>query len=69
MELRSTEETYIASVSLVYAEDQIIAPRRQNAAAEAGRARSRSSCGLCLPNPFPIAIFGKMAPKKSMVTH
>jgi len=35
MELRSTEKTYMASVSWVYAEDQIIALRRQNAAAEA----------------------------------
>jgi type IV secretion system protein TrbG len=35
MELRSTEKTYMASVSWVYAEDQIIALRRQNAADEA----------------------------------
>jgi type IV secretion system protein TrbG len=35
MELRSTEKTYMASVSWVHAEDQIIALRRQNAAAEA----------------------------------
>ncbi len=35
MELRSTEKTYMASVSWVYAQDQIIALRRQNAAAEA----------------------------------
>ena len=35
MELRSTEKTYMASVSFIYAEDQIIALRRQNAAAEA----------------------------------
>src|SRR5262249_9472054 len=35
MELRSTEKTYMASVSWVYAEDQIIALRRQSAAAEA----------------------------------
>jgi type IV secretion system protein TrbG len=33
MELRSTEKTYMASVSRVYAEDQIIALCRQNAAA------------------------------------
>jgi type IV secretion system protein VirB9 len=35
MELRSTEKTYMASVSWVYAQDQIIALRRQNAAVEA----------------------------------
>jgi type IV secretion system protein VirB9 len=35
MELRSIEKTYMASVSWVYAQDQIIALRRQNAAAEA----------------------------------
>jgi type IV secretion system protein VirB9 len=35
MELRSTEKIYMASVSWVYAEDQIIALRRQNAAADA----------------------------------
>jgi type IV secretion system protein TrbG len=35
MEPRSTEKTYMASVSWVYAEDQIIALHRQNAAAEA----------------------------------
>src|SRR5271157_2674197 len=35
LELRSTEKTYMASVSWAYAEDQLIALRRQNAAAEA----------------------------------
>jgi type IV secretion system protein TrbG len=35
MELRSTEKTYMASVSWVYAQDQIIALSRQNAIAEA----------------------------------
>jgi type IV secretion system protein VirB9 len=35
MELRSTEKIYMASVSWVYAQDQIIALRRQNVAAEA----------------------------------
>jgi len=35
MELRSTEKTYMASVSWVYAQDQIIALRRQDAVAEA----------------------------------
>jgi type IV secretion system protein TrbG len=35
VELRSTEKTYMASVSWVYAQDQIIALSRQNAIAEA----------------------------------
>jgi type IV secretion system protein TrbG len=35
MELRSTEKTYMASVSWVYAQDQIIALSRQDAIAEA----------------------------------
>lgn len=35
MELRSTEKTYMASVSWQYPQDQLIALRRQNAAAEA----------------------------------
>ncbi len=34
LELQSAEKTYMASVSWVYAEDQLIALRRQNAAAE-----------------------------------
>lgn len=35
LELRSTEKAYMASVSWQYAQDQLIALRRQNAAAEA----------------------------------
>ena len=35
LELRSAEKTYMASVSWAYAQDQLIALRRQNAAAEA----------------------------------
>jgi type IV secretion system protein VirB9 len=35
MELRSTEKTYMASVSWIYPQDQLIALRRQNASAEA----------------------------------
>jgi P-type conjugative transfer protein TrbG len=35
LELRSTEKTYMASVSWAYAQDQLIALRRQNAAADA----------------------------------
>ena len=38
LELRSTERTYMASVSWAYAQDQLIALRRQNAAAEAATA-------------------------------
>ena len=38
VELRSTEKTYMASVSWAYAQDQLIALRRQNAAAAAGTA-------------------------------
>jgi type IV secretion system protein TrbG len=34
LELRSTEKTYMASVSWVYAQDELIALRRQNAIAE-----------------------------------
>jgi type IV secretion system protein TrbG len=36
LELRSTEKTYMASVSWQYPEDQLIALRQQNRAAEAG---------------------------------
>jgi type IV secretion system protein TrbG len=36
IELRSVEKTYMASVSWVYAEDQLIALRARNAAADAG---------------------------------
>jgi P-type conjugative transfer protein TrbG len=35
LELRSTEKTYMASVSWAYAQDQLIALRRQNATADA----------------------------------
>jgi P-type conjugative transfer protein TrbG len=38
LELRSTEKTYMASVTWAYAQDQLIALRRRNAAAEAGTA-------------------------------
>jgi type IV secretion system protein VirB9 len=38
LELRSTERTYMASVTWAYAQDQLIALRRRNAAAEAGTA-------------------------------
>jgi type IV secretion system protein VirB9 len=35
LELRSTEKTYMASVSWIYPQDELIALRRQNASAEA----------------------------------
>ncbi|WP_428674746.1 P-type conjugative transfer protein TrbG [Reyranella sp.] len=38
LELRSTERTYMASVTWAYAQDQLIALRRRNAGAEAGTA-------------------------------
>jgi type IV secretion system protein VirB9 len=38
LELRSTEKTYMASVSWAYAQDELIALRRRNAAAEAATA-------------------------------
>ena len=38
LELRSAEKTYMASVSWAYPQDQLIALRRQNAAADAGSA-------------------------------
>jgi type IV secretion system protein VirB9 len=38
VELRSTEKTYMASVSWAYAQDELIALRRRNAAAEAATA-------------------------------
>jgi hypothetical protein len=35
MELRATEKTYMASVSWIYPQDELIALRRQNASADA----------------------------------
>jgi type IV secretion system protein VirB9 len=35
MELRATERTYMASVSWIYPQDQLVALRRQNALADA----------------------------------
>ena len=46
LELRSAEKTYMASVSWAYPQDQLIALRRQNAAADGsrpGRRRRRTS--------------------------
>ena len=46
LELRSTEKTYMASVSWHYPQDQLIALRRQNAAAEAARPSPPASTSL-----------------------
>ncbi len=60
MELRSTERTYMASVSWQYPQDQLIALRRQNAQAEAARP---IATGLDLANiNFRYAIEGDRAP-------
>ena len=60
MELRSTERTYMASVSWQYPQDQLIALRRQNAQAEAARP---IATGVDLANVnFRYAIEGDRAP-------
>ncbi|WP_413993279.1 P-type conjugative transfer protein TrbG [Labrys okinawensis] len=60
MELRSTERTYMASVSWQYPQDQLIALRRQNAQAEAVQP---VSSGVDLANVnFRYAIDGDRAP-------
>ncbi len=60
MELRSTERTYMASVSWQYPQDQLIALRRQNAQAEAS---SPVATGVDLANiNFRYAIEGDRAP-------
>ena len=60
MELRSTEHTYMASVSWQYPQDQLIALRRQNAQAEAARP---IATGVDLANiNFRYAIEGDRAP-------
>ena len=60
MELRSTEKTYMASVSWLYPQDELIALRRQNAAAEAA---APVDVGLDLANlNFRYAIEGDAAP-------
>ena len=53
LELRSTEKTYMASVSWAYAQDQLIALRRQNAAAEAARAGRDRRRHQCAQLPLP----------------
>ena len=60
MELRSTERTYMASVSWQYPQDQLIALRRQNAQAEATRP---VAAGVDLTNVnFRYTIEGDRAP-------
>jgi type IV secretion system protein VirB9 len=59
LELRSTEKTYMASVSWIYAQDELIALRRQNALAEA----SAPVAALDLANlHFRYAIEGDSPP-------
>ena len=60
MELRSTERTYMASVSWQYPQDQLIALRRQNAQAEAAQPMA-SGVDLASIN-FRYAIEGDRAP-------
>lgn len=60
MELRSTERTYMASVSWQYPQDQLIALRRQNVQAEAAQP---VASGVDLANiNFRYAIEGDRAP-------
>ena len=60
MELRSTERTYMASVSWQYPQDQLIALRRQNAEAQAAQP---VASGVDLANVnFRYAIEGDRAP-------
>lgn len=60
MELRSTERTYMASVSWQYPQDQLIALRRQNSQAEAAQP---IASGVELANVnFRYAIEGDRAP-------
>src|SRR3546814_18312216 len=67
MELRSTERTYMASVSWQYPQDQPIALRRQNAQAEAS---SPVATGVDLANiNFRYAIEGDRAPWRPLSAH
>ncbi|GBQ88594.1 P-type conjugative transfer protein TrbG [Asaia krungthepensis] len=64
MELRSTEKTYMASVSWQYPQDQLIALRRQNAQAEAARP---VASGVDLANVnFRYEVSGDRAPWKPL---
>ena len=64
LELRATEKTYMASVSWVYAQDQLIALRRQNAEAQAAQAVA-SGVDIAKLN-FRYAIEGDSAPWKPL---
>jgi len=62
LELRSTKKTYMASVSWQYPEDQLIALKRQNAAAEA---QASIAIGVDIASlNFRYAIEGDAAPWK-----
>lgn len=64
MELRSTEKTYMASVSWQYSQDQLIALRRQNQQAEAARP---VASGVDLANVnFRYEVSGDRAPWKPL---
>ena len=64
MELRSTERTYMASVSWQYPQDQLIALRRQNAEAQAAQP---VASGVDLANVnFRYAIDGDRAPGRPL---
>lgn len=64
MELRSTERTYMASVSWQYPQDQLIALRRQNQQAEAARP---VASGVDLANVnFRYEVSGDRAPWKPL---
>ena len=59
LELRSTERTYMASVSWAYPQDQLIALRRQNARP---RPRSRSRPASTSRTQLPLSIEGDTPP-------
>ena len=62
LEMRSAERTYMASVSWSYAADQLIALRRQNAAAEAAQPVGESSAAAIENLQFRYRIEGDAAP-------
>ena len=61
LEMRSAERTYMASVSWSYAADQLIALRRQNAAAEAAQPVGESSAAAIENLQFRYRIEGDAA--------
>jgi type IV secretion system protein VirB9 len=62
LEMRSAEHTYMASLSWSYAADQLIALRRQNAAAEAAQPVGESSAAAIENLQFRYRIEGDAAP-------